>query len=161
MRVGVKEKLDLFEKVAIIKSVIEKWYNTKVIDNVIKLIKKKYGGLPPYEKDKALLLAKWVKENIKYIPEPPHFNDRVKTPVVIMKCRFGDCSEHAILLGCLLKRENIPFVYALVSTLPKEPNVINHIYLEARVDGEKIPLDTTSTTPLGKEPVEFAKVYFK
>jgi len=159
-RSKLDKKLDLFEKVTLIKSVVESWYNTKIINNFIQRLKKKYI-IPEDPKKKALFFAKWIKENVKYVPEPTLFNDRIRTPAKTIEYRFGDCTEHAILLATLLKNQNIPFVYALVSTNRKEPDVINHIYIEARVDSEKIPLDTTSKNELGENPRFFIRLYFK
>jgi len=162
MIMELDRKLTLDEKVAYIKAVVENWWNTKLIKNFVEAIITEYK-LPKDDKlELALSFAKWIKENIKFVLEPIHFNDRIRTPEATLKFRFGDCTEHSILLACILKFLGIDFNYVLCATNPKEPTTINHIYIEAIINGKKIPLDTTEKfRPLGQEPINFFKVRYK
>jgi len=158
----LNRELTLDEKVAYIKAVVEAWWNTKTIKKFVDTIIEEYN-LPKDDKLKlAFAFAKWIKQNIRYVPEPPHFNDRIRTPEATLKYQFGDCTEHSILLACVLKYLGIDFNYVLCATNPNQPRTINHIYIEAIINGKRIPLDTTEKyKQLGEEPINFFKLRYK
>ncbi len=147
------------EKVSIIKSVVEKWAQSNTIKSFVDASIAHYQ-VAPDDFSKAIFFYWWIRKNIRYVPEPPDWNDRIKTPLVILNNEFGDCSEHAILMGSILKYLNIPFKYVVSATDPREPNAINHIYISAIFNGTEYPLDTTTSVPPGKIPVEYMRILY-
>lgn len=157
-----KKRLSAKEKLSYIKAIVEAWYNSKTIKDFVEGYIS-YYDLPREDKlYLSLWFAKWIKKNIKFVPQPSHFADRLRTPYMTLKLGFGDCTEHSILLASILKYLGIDFNYVLCATNPKEPYTINHIYIEAVINGKKIPLDTTERyKKLGQEPINFYKERYR
>ncbi|MCA9031551.1 MAG: transglutaminase domain-containing protein, partial [Planctomycetaceae bacterium] len=78
-----------------------------------------------------------------------HVNNRnlqtaMATALEVAKTRAGDCTEHAVLLAALLRAEKIPSRVAMgVVHVPSQGAFIGHMWTEAWVNGQWMPLDGT------------------
>lgn len=87
------------------------------------------------QRAKALLLADWVRKNIRYVAV--YIGDGGVVPHAaneVLEQRYGDCKDHATLLEALLASAGIPSTPALISsgsafTLPSVAavGVLNHV----------------------------------
>lgn len=74
-------------------------------------------------------------------------------PDVVLRRRFGDCKDKALLLVTLLRALGIEAAPALVNTslrgelatMPPSPGVFNHVIVRARLSGQDYWLDATRT----------------
>ncbi|MCA8993039.1 MAG: transglutaminase family protein [Planctomycetaceae bacterium] len=78
-----------------------------------------------------------------------HVNNRnlqtaMATALEVAKTQAGDCTEHAVLLAALLRAEKIPSRVAMgVVHVPSQGAFIGHMWTEAWVNGQWMPLDGT------------------
>jgi transglutaminase-like putative cysteine protease len=115
---------------------------------------------PPGAEDRISQVLQYVQDNIRYTSiaidrgayQP---ND----PEVVLKRRFGDCKDKALLLATMLQRYGIDATPALVNTsrgrtLPSglpSPWVFDHVVVRVRVPGSEWWVDPTlyrQQTPL-------------
>ena len=96
----------------------------------------------------------FVKSNIRYEKEP--FGcDNFQYPTYTLRVRFGDCEDHTMLIGSILRANGhmVGFKVAKVSDG-------YHVYPVVYRDGRWIALDTTIPEPMGCEVSgEWKKLY--
>jgi len=84
-------------------------------------------------------IAKWVKENIKYIKDITGY-ETLQTPENTLKIGGGDCDDHAILVATLLNAIGVKTAFKIVG----ENGRYKHIYVIATTPkGKKWVVDTT------------------
>lgn len=91
--------------------------------------------------DQCLSLEKHVGSTLTFSP----FSTNLLPANMVAKQKKGDCTEHAILLATLMKIRGIPARIAsgLILT-PGRPGFTGHVWVEAQIQGNWYPFDSTS-----------------
>lgn len=88
----------------------------------------------------------WVKDNIRFTRDPNRV-EMLRSPLITLNRRNGDCDDHTILISSLLQSIGYPTRAVIVATQPQYKDAFNHIFTEVGVQNkgqfEWIPLDTT------------------
>lgn len=89
----------------------------------------------------CLSLEEYVGSALTFSP----FSTNLLPANTVAKQKRGDCTEHAILLATLVKIRAIParIVSGLILT-PGRPGFSGHVWVEAQIDGQWYPFDSTS-----------------
>jgi transglutaminase-like putative cysteine protease len=83
----------------------------------------------------------WVLRNIRFTDDPVG-HETVSTPNWILTHRIGDCDDiNAVLIPTLVMTAGIPARLVTVSNDPSDPSRFSHIYAEAQIGAQWIPLD--------------------
>ncbi len=85
----------------------------------------------------ANALYEWVRRNIRFTKDPVN-KEKLYPPAELLKIRAGDCDDIAMLLGTLLMAVGYP---ARLMTVAANGDEFSHVYVEANVNGEWVPLD--------------------
>jgi hypothetical protein len=93
----------------------------------------------------AHALFSWVSDRIKYVLDPISV-ETVQDPETTLKLKAGDCDDHSGLMAALLQSIGIPARFVVIGS---DPDRFQHIYTEAQIKGEWIPVDTTLMKPFG------------
>ena len=109
--------------------------------------------------DEIRTLFEWVKQNIRYTRDI-HRVELLHTARRMLDLRAGDCDDMTILLSAMLKAIRHPIRLVLVGFNPRKPMLFTHIYLEAFCKGRWIPLDATTSHPIGWSPPATTKRIF-
>lgn len=84
----------------------------------------------------------WVQRNIRYVPDPVN-KETVRPADVILRVRAGDCDDiNGVLIPSLLGTIGIGTRLVTVAVDPSQPDQFSHIYAEAFVRGQWVPLDS-------------------
>lgn len=104
----------------------------------------------------ARALYLWVRKNIRFVPDPSGL-ETVQSPEITLRLRAGDCDDHAGLMAALLKSVGVDVRFKV---LGPDTEDFQHIYVEAFVDGQWLPYDTTTKRAFMQPPTMPAqKVY--
>jgi transglutaminase-like putative cysteine protease len=109
------------------------------------------AGLP--EKDHLAemnALFEFVRDSIRYVMDTNGV-ERIQSPAYTLRERQGDCDDQSILLAALLEGIGIPARFTAVGF---SPDAFEHVYVQARPEGEWIGLDPTERVAAGWEPPE-------
>ncbi len=90
----------------------------------------------------------WVRDNIRYTRDPVGV-ETVQTPSKTLDYMQGDCDDQVTLLSALLETVGIQTRFKAVGFTPGH---FQHVYLQARDNGEWISLDPTEQVPWGWHP---------
>lgn len=90
----------------------------------------------------------WVRDCIRYTRDVRGV-ETVQEPLVTLDYRQGDCDDQVTLLAALLEAIGVQTRFKAVGFAPHH---FQHVYLEARNNGEWIALDPTEQVPVGWEP---------
>ena len=85
----------------------------------------------------ANALYEWVRRNIRFTKDPVN-KETLYPPAELLKIRAGDCDDISMLLGTLLMAVGYP---ARLMTVAANGDEFSHVYVEANLNGEWIPLD--------------------
>lgn len=133
------------------------WYNSLVSD--FQLSEEYMVILEDLKKDnpeKEVLAARifnWVQSNVKYIAYEDGIEGfQPRNPNDVIKNRFGDCKDMAVLVSTMMKMCEIDCYYAWVGTRSKcytydecpTPMVDNHMIAAYPKDGKLLFLDATN-----------------
>lgn len=97
----------------------------------------------------AAKLLEFVQAMIRYTPDI-HDVETVSTAEKTLQGRVGDCDDQSVLLAALMEAIGIPTRF--VVTGYDDPQTLEHVYVEACIDGEWLAADPTEHGPLGWEP---------
>ena len=97
----------------------------------------------------ASAIQNWVRENIRYTGDIADV-ETLKTPVILVASRYGDCDDMSLLAGTLLQAIGHPVRYVAVGT--GEPNVYEHVFPETKIGNRWVTVETTEDVPLGWMP---------
>jgi transglutaminase-like putative cysteine protease len=96
----------------------------------------------------AEAVQNWVRDNVRYTQDI-YDVETVKTPLVLIQSRFGDCDDMALLAGTLLQTIGHPVRYVAVG----EDGVnFEHVYVETKIGTRWVGVETTEDVPLGWVP---------
>lgn len=90
----------------------------------------------------------WVRDNVRYTRDVRGV-ETVQTPAKTLDYMQGDCDDQVTLLAALLESVGIQARFKAVGF---RPHHYQHVYLEARDNGDWIALDPTEQVPVGWEP---------
>lgn len=96
-------------------------------------------------------LFRWVQRNVRYTKDPFQV-ELLHAARRMLELRAGDCDDMTILLGSLVKAVGHPVRIVLTGPDARRPGLFSHIYLEARHQGDWIPLDATMPFGMGWSP---------
>jgi len=106
----------------------------------------------------ARALLAWVKERVKYLPDPDGA-EWIVSPLVQLDriaaegFSYGDCDDHVLLLGALLQSIGIPATVHAVKIRPSDP-WFNHVILSARLPSGDVDMDPCAKgLPVANYPV--------
>jgi len=99
----------------------------------------------------AKTIYEWMLRNIKWDRDPDG-KEMLRSPIVTLDRRVGDCDDHTILIGSLLKSMGMPVRIVLIASRSYRPDIYNHVLVEtlAPVNG-KLQWIAIDTTPLNAE----------
>ena len=94
----------------------------------------------------ATKIFDYVKKNIRFARDPYRV-EMLRSPLITLDRKNGDCDDHTILVNSLLQSIGHPTRVVLVASRPYAPKNFNHIFTEVKLstrEGDKwIPIDTT------------------
>ena len=96
----------------------------------------------------ARKIYNWIKSNIAFRRDVNHV-EMLRSPIVTLDRRAGDCDCHTILYSSLAQSIGLPTRVVLVATRKNKPKNFNHVFSEVQV-----PVDgvlrwmAADTTPL-------------
>lgn len=99
-------------------------------------------GIPAYNSHAEVeAIYNWVLRHIRFTNDPVG-HETVSSANWILTHRIGDCDDiNAVLLPTLVMMAGIPVHVVTVSNDPSDPTRFSHIYSEAELGGQVIPLD--------------------
>jgi Transglutaminase-like superfamily len=93
------------------------------------------------ETDKARAIFDWVRQNTRFIPMIRNVQT-LRAADEILRVRGGDCANlNAVLIPSLLETIGIPARLVTVAADPDDRGEFTHVYAEAFVDGQWVPMD--------------------
>lgn len=142
--------------------------------HIVKLIREYSGNENPESQERIRFLAEditrekcrskdylcnakaiyhWMLRNVKWERDPDG-KEMLRSPIVTLDRRIGDCDDHAILIGSLLKSIGMPVRIVLIASRSFRPDIFNHVFVETFVPVEGkatwIAVDTTPLNDQGK-----------
>lgn len=96
-------------------------------------------------------LFRFVRSHLRYTKDP-HRVEVLHSARRLLVLRAGDCDDHTILLGAMLRSIGHPVRLVLTGPDPARPRLFSHVYLEVEHRGDWIPLDATMPHRPGWEP---------
>lgn len=94
-------------------------------------------------------LFEYVRDRIRYVHDVAGV-ETIQTPPVTIDLEAGDCDDKSTLLSSLLAA--IGYESRFVAVGYRAPNSYQHVYVEARLGNQWIPLDATVQRPFGWSP---------
>lgn len=106
--------------------------------SIIRLATDIVRGVPAFDDlAEANALYEWVRRNIRFTKDPVN-KEKLYPPAELLKIRAGDCDDISMLMGTLLMAVGYP---ARLMTVAANGDEFSHVYVEANIDGQWIPLD--------------------
>jgi Transglutaminase-like superfamily len=87
----------------------------------------------------ANALYEWVRRNVRFTKDPVN-KEKLYPPAELLKIRAGDCDDISMLLATLLMAVGYPARLMTIAA-PGSPDQFSHVYVEAEIGGQWIPLD--------------------
>lgn len=97
----------------------------------------------------ASKLLEFVQSTIRYTKD---VNDveTISTAEKTLAGKVGDCDDQSVLLAALF--ESVGYPTRFIVTAYEQADVLEHVYLQAFVDGQWLDADPTERGPLGWSP---------
>lgn len=139
----------------------EKTMAKVIVTPAIEQLAREIGQGLSSDKEKAKAAYDWIRKNLRYVAVYVGVGGYVPNDVEdILRNRYGDCKDHALLMITLLKAMRVKAAPALLNTtaeyaLPELPIGFNHVivYLPTL---QEFADPTAATVPFGKLPWEIA-----
>jgi transglutaminase superfamily protein len=114
-------------------------------------------NVPQYDQMAAArAIYEWVKQHIRYVQDPVG-KETVRPATVILKVGAGDCDDiNGVLLPSLLGTIGITTRGVTVAAAPDSDD-FSHIYAEALLNGQWVPLDAARPNVVFGQAPEFYK----
>lgn len=144
------------EHIAYMRKIVDAYRQTHALRQLAALIIFDLARLPAKARRRqALAIARWVKENIRYLNESV---ETFYTPIRLLRAKHGDCDDHTMLVCSLLEAAGIPSKIVAM----KWGGFYRHVYPAAVVPEAAgwtvIPLDTTlRSLPGDVDPIAVAR----
>lgn len=108
------------------------------------------------ERSAALAVYNWISTNIAYVLDPLDV-ETVQAPRRTIETLAGDCDDQATLVAAMLAVIGIGSQFRVTGP---DPQHFDHVYTEARIGYQWMPLDTTNPHGAGIPSTETAeKIY--
>jgi hypothetical protein len=104
----------------------------------------------------AHALFELVRDGIRYTRDINGV-ETLSTPLMTLQGRVGDCDDQVVLLATLLESVGYPTRFVVAGY--NYPGELEHVYLQALLDGQWIDMDPTEHYPMGwaaPRPVAYA-----
>lgn len=88
----------------------------------------------------AQAIYQWVLQNIRFTKDPVG-KEKLYPPAELLQIRAGDCDDIAMIMATLLMAVGYPARFITVAANPTDPRQFSHVYTEAEVAGQWIPMD--------------------
>lgn len=100
----------------------------------------------------AIAIYHCVLSNIRFMKDPVN-KEKLYPPAELLKIGAGDCDDISMLIAALLLAIGIPTRLVTVSASDADPQQFSHVYVEAQIDGQWIPMDAARPeAKFGAEP---------
>jgi transglutaminase-like putative cysteine protease len=96
-------------------------------------------------------LFDWVQRNVRYTRDIFRV-ELLHTARRMLELRAGDCDDMTILLGAMLVSTGHPVRLVLAGFRPNRPHAYSHVYPEVLLDGRWVPIDASTSRPMGWQP---------
>lgn len=93
-------------------------------------------------------LHEFVRDEIRYVRDPVGV-ELVSTPARTLETRQGDCDDKSTLLASLLESIGHPARFKAVGL---NGGPFSHVYVESKIGGSWVPLETIINRPMGWYP---------
>lgn len=116
-------------------------------------------NVPQYDQMAAArAIYNWVRGSIRYVPDPVG-KETVRPANVILEVRAGDCDDiNGVLIPSLLGTIGIPARGVTVAAA-QDSDDFSHIYAEAYIDGQWVPMDAArSRVAFGQAPESYKRM---
>lgn len=104
------------------------------------------------EKDfwgEAEAIQRWVRDNIRFTQDINGV-ETVKTPLELLYSGQGDCDDKSLLAATLLESVGHPAMFVAIGSQPG--GEFDHVYVETKIGGNWVGVETTENVPLGWKP---------
>lgn len=99
-----------------------------------------------------------VRDGVTFVNDPVG-TEWVQSPRVTLNLKAGDCDDRAVLLAAGLASIGIPSQFKVVALDRSRPGIMSHVYVEARIGRQLVPMDPTYPwNTLGFEPPRATRV---
>jgi transglutaminase-like putative cysteine protease len=92
----------------------------------------------------ATAIFEWIRDNVKYVKDPVGV-EMITTPQKLIETGAGDCDCLSMLLAAMVESIGIPARFVAIQTKPEMG--YNHVYPEAKIDGNWIAFDLATSQP--------------
>jgi|GEM_PF-1514296 hypothetical protein len=100
-------------------------------------------------------IYEWVKRNIRFTRDV-YGKETLHAAPEILRLGIGDCDDFTILICSLLGTIGVKTRIVTVSNRSEDPDQFSHVYPEAGVEGEWIPMDAARRNPyFGRAPENY------
>lgn len=117
------------------------------------------AGVQQYdEMSQARAIYNWALSNFYFVNDPVTKEAlRPVSDMLLPQNRYGDCDDiNATLLPALLGSIGIETRLVTIAANPEDPNAFTHIYAEALIGGQWVPIDAARPgTSFGSAPPNF------
>jgi Transglutaminase-like superfamily len=112
-------------------------------------------GVPAFDDTaEAQALYNWVRSNIRFTKDAVN-KEQLYPPSELLQIRAGDCDDISMLLATLLMAVGYP---ARLMTVAANGDDFSHVYVEALIDGQWIPIDPArSDSQFGVAPPMYTR----
>ena len=96
-------------------------------------------------------IVSFIRQNVKYVNDPPKL-ETIQSPIRTLEYGIGDCDDHTILAGTLLRIAGFPVKIALGDI--NGDGKYEHVFIKVLIPnkGKWITVDTTSKNPFKPKP---------
>ncbi len=104
----------------------------------------------------ARAIYNWIRSNIRFTNDI-YGAETLRPAREILLVRAGDCDDiNGVLLPTLLESVGIQSRLVTIAADQTRPEVFSHIYAEANLDGQWVPMDAAARSArFGLEPAEY------
>ena len=110
------------------------------------------------------VFVRFLKKNSTYAQDHVEVEELRSAKAVLRQIAeqghaFMDCDDYVVTLGVLLTAVGIPVRLVLASDNPEPPHELNHVFLEAHLQGRGwVPVEMLEDRPIGFEWKGFSRV---
>ncbi len=94
-------------------------------------------------------IYEFVRDHIRYVRDVNEV-ETLMTPAITLAARHGDCDDQVTLLATLLEAVGYPTRF--IAAGYHDPGMVEHVYLQAFVNGGWLDLDPTEPYGMGWAP---------
>ncbi|RUM32966.1 MAG: hypothetical protein DSY42_00145 [Aquifex sp.] len=100
-------------------------------------------------------IVDYVRRNVKYVYDPPRL-ETIQSPKRTLILGMGDCDDHTVLVGTLLRIAGFPIKIVLGDI--NHDGKFEHVFIKAKVKDRWITVDTTAKEPFKEKPYPIEEI---